>query len=453
MNRRNFIQKTAIASSATGILPTLLTTATKAAEKAPGKVRLGFVGVGNRGKYLASLAAARPDVEINAICDIDPGAVNLTLEMIKAAGKKAPAVYSIGSEDFLNMVKRDDLDGVVVATSWEWHVPVALAAMKAGKYTAVEVPATLTLEESWELVNTHEKTGIHCMMLENVCYRRDVMAVLNMIRKGLFGEMIYAQCGYQHDLRDILLNNGKQYQGGGVEFGANGYSESKWRTQHYVDRNGDIYPTHGLGPVAHWLDINRGNRFTYLTATSTKARGLHNYIVDKGGPNHWNAKVNFKMGDVVTTVIQCQNGENVTMIHDTSLPRPYALGFRAQGTTGLWMENGEHIYLENTSPHHTWEAAAPYLKKYDHPVWAKLESEAKNAGHGGIDFFVFRAFVEAVKNKTAPPIDVYDAAVWSSISPLSEMSITRGSSPVEIPDFTRGKWKTNPRIFGSTDSF
>ncbi|GHB82012.1 alpha-N-acetylgalactosaminidase [Persicitalea jodogahamensis] len=396
----------------------------------------------------------RPDVEINAICDIDPDAIKTTLAMITKDGRKKPEVYASGDEDFLKMVKRDDLDGVVIATPWEWHVPMAVAVMKGGKYAGVEVSATVTLQESWDLVDTHEQTGSHCMILENVCYRRDVMAVLNMVRKGLFGEMTYAHCGYQHDLREVKFNNGKQAYGGGVEFGEKGYSEAKWRTQHSVDRNGDIYPTHGLGPVAHWFDINRGNKFNYLTSTATKSRNLHKYIVEKGGENHPNAKVKFKLGDVVTTVIDCYNGENIVIMHDTNSPRPYSLGFRAQGTEGIWMNDGSMIYLEDSAKKpHTWEAAGPILDKYDHPVWQQNASEAENAGHGGIDYFVLRGFIEAIKNKVAPPIDVYDAAAWSAISPLSELSIARGSSPVEIPDFTRGKWRTNKRIFGLDGSY
>jgi hypothetical protein len=202
------------------------------------------------------------------------------------------------------------------------------------------------------------------------------------------------------------------------------------------------------------MDINRGNRFEYLTSFATKSRGLHNYIVEKGGENHPNAKVNFKCGDIVTTTIQCANGENIIIIHDTNAPRPYSLGFRAQGTKGIWMNDGNQIYIDGTSKKHdSWEPFADYQKQYDHPLWKKFEQDAVNAGHGGMDFFVIRAFIESVKNKVAPPIDVYDAAAWSAISPLSELSIARGSSPIEIPDFTRGKWKTNKPIFGLNDNY
>jgi hypothetical protein len=444
MQRRDFIQKTALASSLS-LIPNI-NFGSKPEEK---KVRLGFIGVGLRGRNHLEMAMFRDDVEINAICDIDPNSIAESLKLIKAKGRKEPALYQKGESDFENMVKRDDLDGIIIATPWEWHVPMSLASMKAGKYTGVEVSATVTLQESWDLVNTFEKTGSHCMILENVCYRRDVMAVLNMVRQNMFGELIHLQCGYQHDLRGVKFNDGKSAYGKGVEFGAKGFSEAKWRTQHSIDRNGDVYPTHGLGPVAEMLDINRGNRFLYLTSIASKSRGLHDYIVKNGGKDHPNAKVNFKLGDVVTTLIKCANGETIMISHDTNLPRPYSLNFRVQGTEGIWMDDNKSIYLDGvTKTHDRWEPFKEYQEKFDHPLWKTHAQSAENAGHGGIDYFVLRAFIESIKRKVAPPIDVYDAAVWSAISPLSEQSIAKGSAPVEIPDFTRGKWKTNKRIFG-----
>ena len=443
MQRRYFIQKTALASSLS--LISNINFGKKQEEK---KVRLGFIGVGLRGRSHLQMAMFRDDVEINAICDIDSNSITESLKLLKAKGRKEPVLYQKGERDFENMVKRDDLDGIVIATPWEWHVPMSLASMKAGKYTGVEVSATVTLQESWDLVNTFEKTGSHCMILENVCYRRDVMAVLNMVRQNMFGELIHFQCGYQHDLRGVKFNDGKSAYGKGVEFGKKGFSESKWRTQHSIDRNGDVYPTHGLGPVAEMLDINRGNRFLYLTSMATKSRGLHDYIVKNGGKDHPNAKVNFKLGDVVTTLIKCANGETIMISHDTNLPRPYSLNFRVQGTEGIWMDDNKSIYLEGvTKIHDRWEPFKEYQEKYDHPLWKNHAQSAENAGHGGIDYFVLRAFIESVKRKVAPPIDVYDAAVWSAISPLSEQSIAKGSAPMQIPDFTRGKWKTNKRIF------
>lgn len=446
MNRRNFLSTTL----ATSAVPFVV----KMAPEPKKTVRLAFIGTGYRGRNHIEQVLYRPDVEITAICDIDLSAISEALKICKKFGKKEPAIYGKTDKHYLEMLKRDDIDGVIISTPWELHVPMSVDSMKAGKYTAVEVSATVTLQESWDLVDTYEKTGAHCMILENVCYRRDVLAVLNMVRQGMFGQMTYAHCGYQHDLREVKFNDGKRYAGGGVEFGPNAHAEARWRTQHSVDRNGDLYPTHGLGPVAHWLDINRGNRFTYLSSYATPSLGLHKHIVDKGGKDHPNAKVNFKLGDIVTTMIQCANGENIMLIHDTNSPRPYSLGFRAQGTEGIWMDDNDSIYLQNHSPKpHVWEKFEAYQEKYDHPLWKSHAEEAEKAGHGGIDYFVMRGFIEAIKNQTAPPMDVYDAAVWSAISPLSELSIQRGSAPVEVPDFTRGKWKTNPRIFGLNDQF
>jgi hypothetical protein len=201
------------------------------------------------------------------------------------------------------------------------------------------------------------------------------------------------------------------------------------------------------------LNINRGNQFAYLTSMATPSLGLHEYIVNKGGANHPNAKVNFKCGDIVQTMIKCVNGETILITHDTNSPRPYSLGFRVQGTKGLWMEDNKSIYIEGVSSKaHRWDDAKPYLEKYDHPLWKTHSADAENAGHGGIDYFVLRGFIEAIKNKVAPPIDVYDAAAWSAISPLSEQSIAKNSASIKIPDFTRGKWKTNKPIFALNDS-
>ncbi|MHA8105893.1 Gfo/Idh/MocA family protein [Aquirufa sp. 5-AUSEE-100C1] len=450
MKRRNFITKSLVYTSGAALLPHL----SQAQNIEQTKVRLGFIGVGLRGRNHLEMALYRDDVEIVAICDVDPKAIQIAQKMISDKGRKPAVAYQKGDHDFENLAKRSDIDGVVIATPWEWHVPMALEVMKQGKYAGVEVSATVTLKESWDLVNMYEKTGSHCMILENVCYRRDVMATLNMVRQGMFGTLSHVQCGYQHDLREVKFNDGKQAYGGGVEFGEKGFSEAKWRTQHSIDRNGDLYPTHGLGPVAEMLNINRGNQFAYLTSMASPALGLHQYIEEKGGRDHPNAKVKFKCGDVVQTMIKCHNGETILITHDTNLPRPYSLGFRVQGTKGIWMDDNKSIYLEGVSAkQHRWEDFKPYQEKYDHPLWKSHSADAENAGHGGIDYFVLRAFIESIKNKVAPPIDVYDAAAWSAISPLSEESIAKGSAPIQIPDFTRGKWKTNQPIFALNDQY
>ena len=447
MKRKKFIQTSAVAGLGTAILPKLAFSDIVSNKR----IKIGVIGTGLRGQWVLWLAAKYPEIDIQAICDIDDDMIESALKILKDAQKPEPKVYKKGDEDFRNMVTNEELDGVYIATPWEWHAEMALAAMKAGKHVGTEVPAALTVDDCWDLVNTSEKTGKFCMIMENVCYRRDVMAVLNMVRQGLFGELLHCQGGYQHDLRHVKFNDGKQPYGEGIEFGKKGYSESKWRTNHSVNRNGDLYPTHGLGPVSTMLDINRGNRMVHLTSTATQSRGLHNYIVKLGGKEHPNAKVQFKLGDIVTTVIKCANGQTIMLSHDTNSPRPYSLNFRVQGTKGIWMRDNDSIYIEGRSTEeHLWESEEEYMQEYDHPLWKRFENEASGSGHGGMDFFILRAFVESIKQDVPPPIDVYDAVSMSVICPLSEESIANNSTSVEIPDFTRGKWKTNQPIFGLT---
>ena len=450
INRRKFIKSSALIGASTALYSSKLFDS-KNNDK---KLRLGIIGTGLRGQWMTHLCLLRNDVEIKAICDIDYEMINKTLNLIKDAGAFPPDVYKNGDHDFLNLVKRDDIDAVYIATPWEWHHPMAIAAMDEGKHVGTECPAALTVSEIWDLVNTSERSNRHCMLMENVCYRRDVMAVLNMVRQGLFGELLHCQGGYQHDLREVKFNDGKQPYGGGVEFNSSGYSESKWRTQHSIDRNGDLYPTHGVGPISTMLDINRGNRFSHITSTSSQSRGLNKHIINNGGRDHPSANIEFKLGDIVTSVIKCENGETIVLSHDTSSPRPYSLNFRVQGTEGIWMVDNNSIYIENISKdEHRWESDEEYLLKYDHPLWQKFEKQAAGSGHGGMDFFILNAFVEPLKRGLRPPIDVYDAASMSVISPLSEKSIRLGSAPVKFPDFTRGKWKSNKPIFGLNKNY
>ncbi len=406
---------------------------------------------------MINLFLDRPDVEISAICDIDDKMIEMTKEIFRKKGRPIPKIYNRDENDYLNLLSNEDLDGVNIATPWRWHYPMAISAMKNNVHVGVEVPAALTVSECWDLVDTSEKTGKLCMIMENVCYRRDIMAILNMVRLGMFGEIIHCQGGYQHDLRHVKFNDGSQPYGGGVEFGKKGFSEARWRTQHSVDKNADLYPTHGLGPVSPMMDINRGNRMLHVTSTASQARGLNKYIVEKGGKDHPNAQVNFKLGDVVTSVIKCANGQTIVLSHDTNSPRPYSLNFRVQGTQGIWMKDNKSIYIEGLSPeNHRWESENKYLNEYDHPLWKRFSSSKDNlsqAGHGGMDFFIARAFIESIKGAKKPVIDVYDAVSMSVIVPLSESSIESGSKPIKIPDFTRGKWKKNKPIFGLDDNY
>jgi predicted dehydrogenase len=459
MNRRNFVKSTAMASVGGLLASNVLRAASPAVDK---KVRLGMIAVGFRGQSHIEELLKRNDVELVAFADPDARMMSDAQALMKKYGKSTAVEYGNGDYHYREMLQRDDIDAVIVSSPWEWHARHGCDAMRAGKTVGMEVCGAITLGECWEYVRTQEETGVPIMMLENVCYRRDVMAVLNMVRTGLFGELVHAQGGYEHDLRGVLFNDGQSAYNSGVEFGEKGYSEAKWRTNHYVNRNGELYPTHGLGPVATMLNINRGNRLVRLSSFSSKARGLNEYIVshEKGGSSHANAHVAFKQGDIVTTQLQCANGETILLTHDTSLQRPYNLGFRVQGTRGLWQDFGwgdsdqGFVYVEREMKHsHRWENSKEWIEKYDHPIWKRYAKEAETAGHGGMDFFVLNSFIECVKNKLPFALDVYDLATWYSITPLSELSVARDGAMVEIPDFTSGAWAEREPIFALDDRY
>lgn len=448
MKRVDFIKLSAAAGTAFSVLPSKVIFGSPNA-----RLRIGLIGTGLRGQELLRLSLQRDDTEVPAICDIQQVMINSALRLYDKAEKPHPDIYSNGEYAYRELLARKDIDAVIIATPWEWHFPMAMEAMDAGKHVGCEVMMGSTVDEHWEIVKKSEATGMQYMMLENVCYRRDVMAVLQLVRQNIFGELIHLQGGYQHDLREVKFNNGTQPYGGGVEFGDKGFSEAQWRTQHSVDRNGDLYPTHGIGPLSKMLGIHAGNRFTSLVSMASKARGLHKHIVQNGGKDHPNATVAFKLGDVVTTMISTTNGETVLLTHDTSLPRPYSLGFRVQGTNGLWMDINKSLHIEAMTEAHRWEKAEEWLRKFDHPLWQKHGEDAKGAGHGGMDFFVVNAFIEAVKRSEPVPINVYESAAWSVITPLSENSIAQGSAPQEFPDFTNGRWKNMPDLFAQGDTY
>jgi len=450
MNRKEFIKSTALAAAAVS-LPgkTLL------ASFADAKVRMALIGTGLRGQNHLELLLRRTDVDVVAICDVSNVMLATAKDMVSKSRKKMPQVYTGDDYAWKRLLDKEKLDGVIIATPWEWHKPMVIGSLEAGlKYVGTEVILGITLQDHWDVVKAAEKYNANVMMLENVCYRRDVMAVLNMVRQGLFGELVHLQGGYQHDLREVKFNDGVHPYGHGVEFGEKGFSEAKWRTNHSVRRNGDLYPTHGVGPIANYININRGNRFLSLCSFSTKSRGLHNHIVKQGGENHPNAKVRFKLGDIVTTSIDCANGETILLQHDTNLPRPYSLGFRVQGTEGLWMDINRSIYIQDKSAKNDqWDTAKEWLDKYDHPLWARWSKDTEGAGHGGMDFFVVHSFIESIKRKQPTPMDVYDAAAWSAITPLSEQSIELGHETVEFPDFTGGQWMYRKPVFALNDEY
>ncbi len=449
MNRRNFI----------GAATVLALPLNAMAEQQQEIVRVGIIGAGFRSHEHLSNFLQRKDVEVIALADPQERSINEALEVFKKYNAKEPKIFKKGDYDYKNLLALKELDAVVICSPWEWHSKQCIDAMDAGKIVGVEVCGAVTLQECWDVVKTSERTKVPLMLLENVCYRRDVMAIMHMANKGMFGELLHGQGGYEHDLRGVLFNDGKTAYDSGVLFGKEAYSEAQWRTQHYIDRNGELYPTHGLGPVALMMNINRGNRMTKLSSVATKSRGLNKYIAEhpSGGKNHPNAKVKFKCGDIVNTQIQCSNGETILLTHDTSSPRPYNLGFKVQGTEGLWQDYGwgakdqGFIYLENVSAKkHRWETTEKWLTDNDHPLWQKYSSLADGAGHGGMDFFVDHAFIECIKRKEHFPMDVYDYASWYAITPLSEKSIVEGGQMQKIPDFTNGAWKAKSNTFGKT---
>lgn len=437
-SRRNFLQKTSALGAGAVLAPGFTYGVFTGSQN--DKLNVGLIGAGLRGTNHLNNLLLRKDVNVVAVCDVDPARIRIAKDLISKAGGKEPRIFDRNEYDYRNLLALAEVDAVIIATPWLWHTRMTVDAMKAGKYAGVEVSAANTLEECWDLVNTHEETGTHMMILENVNYRRDILAVLNMVRQDVFGELVHFRCGYQHDLRHVKFNDGKTAYGTGAEFGEKGISEAAWRTAHSVNRNGDVYPTHGLGPIAVMADVNRGNRFVSMTSNATKAIGLHNYVVAVGGEDHPNAGIKFKQGDVITSVIETARGETIIVTHDCNLPRPYSLGFRVQGANGLWEVDGNRIYVEGKSEPHEWDVADSWMMEYDHPLWKKYGEYAENAGHGGMDFFVINAFVESAKAKVAPPLDAYDAAAWSAVTPLSEVSIENNGEPQEFPDFTRGLW-------------
>jgi len=390
-------------------------------KQAPEKVRLGVIGLGGRGRGLLSLLTNMDDVYIPAVSDLYEDRMEKAAENTFTKRGYKPELYS----DYKKLLERDDIDGVIIPSSWTAHAEIAIEAMNSGKYAAMEVGGASSINECWELVKTSEKTGKPCMMLENCCYGREELSLLHMIKRGMFGELIHCQGGYEHDLRSEV---------------SNGLINRHYRFRNYKNRNGELYPTHELGPIAKYLNINRGNRMLSLTSMASKSRGLHKYIVDTMGADSELAPIDFAQGDIVTTMIKCAHGETIFLIHDTTLPRPYSRGGRVQGTKGIWMEDNSSVYFDGVSPLDKWEPFEKYMTENEHPLWKWYKEEGIRGGHGGMDYLVLRAYVESIKNQTDTPIDVYDTAAWMAITCLSEDSVAMGSMPVSIPDFTNGKW-------------
>lgn len=400
----------------------------------PAPVRVGVIGVGGRGTGLLGLLLAMDGVEVPAICDINPESAARAVALVEKARGKKPEAYTKDEKDYLNLLAREDIDAVVIATYWQCHAPMAVDAMKHGKYTGVEVPAALTFEECWSLVDTHEATKVPCMMLENWSFRRDNLALLNMRRKGLFGDIVHVHCAHSHDCIDHWF------------FDPQG--NIRWGGEFLVNRNCDQYPTHSQGPVLSWMDINCGDAYATITSTATESRGINAYFARKFGADHPNAKRTYKQGDIVTSVIRTQQGKTLVINYDMQLPRPYDNRWMLQGTLGVYSEDRDALYVESRSPkYHEYEPFGPYQEEFNHAYWRSMEKSEKEQGHGGTDFLELKLFVQAVREKGPTPIDVYDSATMSSVIPLSEASIAAGSKPIECPDYTRGAWKTKKPYF------
>ncbi|MFW5951979.1 MAG: Gfo/Idh/MocA family protein, partial [Gemmatimonadota bacterium] len=366
-----------------------------------------------------------------ALCDIVPEKVERVSGWVTAEGRPAPASYARGPEDFRRMVAEEALDLVFTSTPWSWHAPVCLAAMEHGKHAATEVPMAVTLDELWALVETAERTERHCVMMENCCYDRTEMMILNLVRNGVFGELLHAECGYLHDLRELKLTD---------------FYEDRWRVDHSIARNGDLYPTHGLGPVAQWMDVNRGNRFDHLVSMATKSRGLNRWAAEHIGPDSPAATRDYALGDVVNTLVRTARGETIQIVHDTNGPRPYSRKILLQGTRGVARKYpDERIHIEGISEAHRWEDFRAWREEWDHPIWRALEEASRGAGHGGMDYIEDYRLIQCLREGAPMDMDVYDGAAWSAISELSEVSIAE-RRVVDIPDFTRGAWRDRPPL-------
>jgi predicted dehydrogenase len=388
--------------------------------------KIGLIGTGGRGtSLLQNLLAA--DAQVNALCDIVLEKAQNAQSMVEKAGQKPPELYTDSEQAFEKLVARDDLNLVLVATPWRWHVPMALSAMRNGKHVASEVPAAVTIDQCWQMVDMSEETKRHCMMLENCCYGENETLILNMVKAGVFGELLYGEAAYLHDLREELFSN---------------KGEGLWRRTVHTERDGNLYPTHGLGPVSNYMGINRGDRFEYLVSMSTPARGLAVYReehVPKEDPK-WREK--YIDGDVNVSLIKTAKGLTINLQHDVSNPQPYSRLNTIQGTKGIFRDYPPRIYLEGQAGDESYGSIESYKPQYENPLWKKEGEIAKKlGGHGGMDFIMLYRLLDCMRRGLPPDMDVYDAASLSAPGPLSRTSVAEGSAPVPFPDFTRGNWK------------
>jgi predicted dehydrogenase len=441
LNRRDFLKLGGAAATAGAIA--LNSPRTEAAQPegllaAPPieLVRIGMVGIGLQGGSHLENFLKIPGCRITAVCDVREARTTWARDAVKAAGHPEPVVYARGPRDFERLCEREDLDLVFTATPWEWHVPVMLAAMKAGKHAATEVPAAMTVDDCWALVEAAEKHRRHAVMMENCNYDRPEMMVLNMVQKGVLGEVVHAEGGYLHDLREIKFEK---------------RDEGLWRRAWSRKLDGNLYPTHGLGPIANCLDINRGDRFDYMVSMSSPSRGLQDWAREHFPDGAPERSERFVAGDVNTSLIKTARGRTIVVQHCTNLPRPYSRIHAVQGTRGMFQGYPNRVYIEGRGKPHQWVEMAALRAEFDHPLWTAVEARAAGAGHGGMDFIEDHRLIHCLRAGLPTDMNVYDAAALSAVVGLSVDSTARKSRTVDFPDFTRGRWRTNPRLVISAD--
>ena len=431
--RRDFLKDTALSAAAT------LSAGNIAA--ADHTLRVGVIGTGNRGSSLLTRVMAVPFAEVTALCDTDTAAVAKNQDRLQSKGRRKPAGFSGSPEAYRRVIERNDVDVVIIATPWDWHVPMTLAALKAGKAVGVEVPATQTVEQCWEVLETRDKTGVPCMMLENWSFRRDNLAVLNMIRLGMLGEIVHCHCAHGNDCV------------GRIPWYFDRKGNPRWAGHSLIEKNRDQYPTHSLGPVLSWMDINCGDALDSIISMASRSLGINNRFARTLGSDHPAARRKYAQGDIVSSLIRTKRGNTIVLNNDMQLPRPYDNRWMIQGTEGVYSEERSSVYLWRRSPkEHEWEPFEPYQNKYEHAWWqpvggANTGGDQLAAGHGGTDPLMIHKFLEAVRYKAPMPLSLEDGLTMSVVVPLSEQSIAGNSKAVSFPDFTRGKWKTSKPYF------
>lgn len=421
ISRRDFIEKGSIAALGMSVLPF----SSMAKNEMQKTVRIGVIGTGGRGTSHVQTLLSIDGTEIVAVCDLLQSKAENAANLCQKAGKPRPKIYCRNESTYKEMLDREKLDAVIIATYWDSHTAISLYAMKNGIYPGSEIPIALTVEDTWRLVEMSEKTGIPCMMLENWSFRKDNLALLNMKRLGMFGDIVHCHCAHSHDVNSW-------------------YEEKGWTQQYLLKYNRDQYPCHSVGPIISWMDINCGDAFTEIYSTASASKGIKDYYKRKYGESNTNARLDYRQGDIVTSLLRTKMGKTLVINMDMQLPRPYSNRWLLQGLKGVYDEERGSIYLDGISPKaHEWEPWKPYEDKFNHKWW---KIDPKTESHGGVDYIMLCQFIDAVKVKGPAPLDVYDSAVMTAIVELSGISIEK-NAPVLFPDFTKGKWKTNKPYF------